>query len=342
LDETLMGFRRLCGRALTLTAAPELILRHRSRRRIAVLGYHRILPPQGSNYPLNEGVISASPEEFARELKYLKAHFDVISIAELLRGFDDPSLLPPRPAVITFDDGYIDNHTHALPLLREADLPACFFLCTGLIGTRRMAWQEQWVCCLKQSRCKRIDSPFGGDDPPYERDAVNLPAARARFRRNVLRLPWSQVPVVLERLREATGVNPDDYLTSPLFMSWDAVRELAAAGMDIGGHTRTHVPLSRADDRVLHEEVAGCYDDIVRELGRPPQAFAYPFGSPDVMSEQADDAIAASGFGLCFSFVHGYSPRGGETRRRLPRIHAVNGDDQRAFRLRLATAPDPR
>jgi peptidoglycan/xylan/chitin deacetylase (PgdA/CDA1 family) len=337
-----MGLRRLCGRALTLTAAPELILRHRSRRRLAVLGYHRILPPPGNDYPLNEAVISASPEEFARELKYLRANFDVISIAELLRGFENPSLLPPRPAVITFDDGYEDNYTYALPLLREAGLPACFFICTGLIGTGRMAWQEQWVCCLKRSRAKRIESPFGTDDPPYELDAVNLSAARSRFRRNVLRLPWSQVRAVLERLREATGVHPEDYLTSPLFMSWDAVRQMAAAGMDIGGHTRTHVPLSRVNDQVLRDEVAGCFNDITRELGRPPQAFAYPFGSPDVMSEKADEMIAASGFGVCFSFVHGYSPRGGDTRRRLPRIHAVNGDDQRAFRLRLATAPDPR
>jgi hypothetical protein len=76
-------------------------------------------------------------------------------------------------------------------------------------------------------------------------------------------------------------------------------------------------------------------------LGRAPQAFAYPFGTPDAMSDAADREIDRAGFSICFSFVHGFSPRRAERTRRLPRIHAVFGDDARAFRLRLATAPAP-
>jgi len=336
-----MGLRRLCGRALTLTAAPEMILRHRSRRRLAVLGDHRVIPTPANGYPLNDMVISAAPEEFARELKYLKANFDVISIPQLLHGFENPAELPDRPAVITFDDGYIDNYTCAFPLLRDAGLAGCFFVCTALVGTRRMLWQEQWVVCLKHSRSKRIDSPFGPDDPPYLLDSEGFADARARFRRNALRLPWARVPEMLERLRESTGVNPEEFITEPLFMNWDALRGMAAAGMDIGGHTRNHPALARVEGQALSDEITGCYDDLVRQLGKPPLAFAYPFGSPDVMSDAADEVIERAGVKACFSFVHGYSPRRPGARSRLPRIHAVNGDDHRAWRLRLATAPDP-
>jgi peptidoglycan/xylan/chitin deacetylase (PgdA/CDA1 family) len=337
-----MTLRGLLGRVVATTPAPGMILRHRSKSRLTVLGYHRILPPPGKDYPLNEGVITATPEEFARELKYLKASLDVISIPDLLKGFENPTLLPDRPAVITFDDGYVDNYTCAFPLLREAGLPACFLVCTGLMGASRMPWQEEWVCCLKNARTKRIDSPFGAGDAPYDLDAANLAESRKRFRRNVLRVPWSDITSLLGRLRALTGVNPSDYVTEPLFMTWDAAREMAAAGMDIGGHTRRHAPLSRVSPEALRDEVEGCFDDLRRALGKPPQAFAYPFGSPDVMSEAADEMIGRAGFGVCFSFVHGYSPRHGAGLRRLPRIHAVYGDDDRAFRLRLATAPDPR
>jgi peptidoglycan/xylan/chitin deacetylase (PgdA/CDA1 family) len=336
-----MTLRGLLGRVVATTPAPELILRYRSKRRLTVLGYHRVLPAPPKDYPFNEGVITATPEEFARELKYLKGNFDLISIPELLKGFENPSLLPERPAVITFDDGYVDNFTYAFPLLREAGVPACFFVCTALVGTKRIPWQEQWVCCLKQSRSKRIDSPFGNGDAPYGLDVASLPEARKRFRWNMLKLPWSQVSAVLERLRGLTGVDPSHFLQAPLFMTWDAAREMAAVGMDIGGHTRTHAPLSRVDDPALRDEVGGCFDDLRRELGNPPQAFAYPFGSPDVMSEAADEMIRQVGFGVCFSFVHGYSRRQGNGGGRVPRIHAAYGDDDRAFRLRLATAPDP-
>ena len=153
-------------------------------------------------------------------------------------------------------------------------------------------------------------------------------------------LPWSRVPEVLDRLRQSTGVNPEDHSPQPLFMSWDAVHEMAAAGMDIGGHTRNHPVLSRVDDSdVLRREVAGCYDDLQRELGRPPLAFAYPFGLAEHMSDQADAEISRAGFQLSFSFIHGFAPRSAARTYRLPRIHASHGDDHTAFRLRTAIAP---
>ena len=55
------------------------------------------------------------------------------------------------------------------------------------------------------------------------------------------RIPWSAHPKYMDRLREATGVEPEEHSTRPLFMSWEAVREMAESGMEIGGHTRTHV-----------------------------------------------------------------------------------------------------
>lgn len=334
-----MSLRGIAKRIVALTPLPQVLLRYRATRFVTVLGYHRILPPPGRQYPFNDRVISATPEEFARELKYLRANLDVISVPQLLAGLRAPSLLPKRPAVITFDDGYVDNHVFAFPLLREAGLPACFFLCTALINTRHIPWQEAWVCCLKRSRVQLIGSPFGEGDAPYQLDKENLPASMRRFRLNMLRIPWADVPDSLNRLRELTSVDPEEYLTEPLFMSWDAVREMARAGMDIGGHTRHHPILSRVNDDVLRDEVCGCYGDLARLLGVPPQAFAYPFGTSDAMSRRADREIERAGFAVCFSFIHGFSCR--RAVRRLPRIHAVCGDSNSAFRLRMATAPGP-
>jgi peptidoglycan/xylan/chitin deacetylase (PgdA/CDA1 family) len=49
--------------------------------------------------------------------------------------------LPERAAAITFDDGYADNFTRALPLLREQGLPATFFVATGFLDGGRM-WND--------------------------------------------------------------------------------------------------------------------------------------------------------------------------------------------------------
>jgi peptidoglycan/xylan/chitin deacetylase (PgdA/CDA1 family) len=335
-----MKLHRIARRALLALPVPEALLRYRTRSLVTVLGYHRVLPPQGRAFPFSDGVISATPEEFARELKYLRENMDVISVPQLLEGIRNPSLLPRRPAVITFDDGYFDSYEYALPLLREANLPACFFVCTGIIGTRRVPWYEAWVCCLKRSRARRIESPFGGNDPPYELDEENLAASIQRFRQHIRLKPWNEQPPYRRRLEEATSVNPEDYVGKQLFMSWQQVKELAAAGMEIGGHTRSHPALSRVDDPdVLRDEVSGCFEDLLRMLDRQPVAFAYPFGYSEFMSEPADAEIARAGFEISFSFRHGFAPRRMSRTWRIPRIHASHGTDHGAFRLRTAIAP---
>lgn len=93
--------------------------------RVAVLCYHSIHP----SLPY----ASASPELFAEHLDWLTRSCDVVRLADVpaLVGRSGRS----RPAVaLTFDDGYADNHAHALPLLERAGAPATFFLTAGFVA----------------------------------------------------------------------------------------------------------------------------------------------------------------------------------------------------------------
>jgi peptidoglycan/xylan/chitin deacetylase (PgdA/CDA1 family) len=105
----------------TLKLIPSSV-RGRSRRRV-VLCYHSIDP----ELPF----ASASPTLFRRHLEWLKQHCNVVRFDEVQAvGID----VDERPTVaITFDDGYLDNFTHAYPALRALELPATFFVTVGLI-----------------------------------------------------------------------------------------------------------------------------------------------------------------------------------------------------------------
>jgi peptidoglycan/xylan/chitin deacetylase (PgdA/CDA1 family) len=69
----------------------------------------------------------------------------------------------------------------------------------------------------------------------------------------------------------------------PKLMTWEQLRELQAAGMTIGSHTRTH-PMLPDYHRALHNEVEMSRADIAQHLGRAPDFFAYPFGAWDSAS----------------------------------------------------------
>lgn len=92
-------------------------------RRVTVLCYHSVHP----THPFR----SATPELFAKHLAWLQSHCDIVPFANVLAA---TTSIRSRPAVsITFDDGHDDNHTYALPALKDAGLSATFFLTAGLL-----------------------------------------------------------------------------------------------------------------------------------------------------------------------------------------------------------------
>lgn len=335
--------RQALRAALIRTPARELFLRRKTARYLTVVAYHRIHPPAGSDYPFNTGIMEATPEEFADQLRYLRRNLDLMSMDDFVAGLEDPSRLPARPGLITFDDGYRDNYDIAAPLLREAGVRACFFLVTALIGTARPPWPEEVACCLKRSRTAVVPSPFGPDDPPYETGPTRRLGAVVRFLRNAKQVSHTRLQEILLFLREATGVNPQDSCTERLMLSWDEVRRLKSQGMAIGGHTRTHPVLAGvADPALLWDEIRGCYEDIREQIGSPPGAFAYPFGTEAAMTATAAREVARAGFRAAFSFVNTFAarPPGGD-RFSIPRLYAAAQKGYTRFRQALACGARP-
>lgn len=61
-------------------------------------------------------------------------------------------------------------------------------------------------------------------------------------------------------------------------MTWEEIREMSAAGIEIGAHTCTHPDLTRLSPDELDRELRGNQADIERVTGEAVRSFAYPFG----------------------------------------------------------------
>lgn len=81
-------------------------------------------------------------------------------------------------------------------------------------------------------------------------------------------------------------------------LDWDQVRELAAAGTEIGGHTHSHPQLDQLDDEELWYETVRCRDLVADEVGTAPRSFAYPYG---YSSRRVRTAVRAAGFAQSFA-----------------------------------------
>lgn len=111
------------------TSQPDGTLR---RIHVPILMYHYIspLPEDADVYRID---LTVEPEIFATHLEYLRDNdYQTISLYELHNALLYGAELPPKPIILTFDDGHLDHYTHAFPMLQTFGFSATFFVITGL------------------------------------------------------------------------------------------------------------------------------------------------------------------------------------------------------------------
>jgi peptidoglycan/xylan/chitin deacetylase (PgdA/CDA1 family) len=295
------------SKLLESTGAFSMLLRVRGAVRspwVTVLTYHRVAHPGGSD-GLYDGVVDARPEAFERQLSYLGKYCNVISIEDLLE-FRKGASLPPNPVLITFDDGYLDNHDVALPMLQRHGMKAVFFIATHYLSERRLFWWDRVSYMLKASTKETLELTY-----PRKVSLVlgASGAERARTVRRVLAVVKAHFGLdlarFLEEVERASGVSlardVERQKVDELLMTWDHVRALKRAGMAVESHTRTHrvlQTLSRAD---LDDELGGSREELEGILGSKVSAVAYPVGYGLHSAPEARLAVRAAGYELGFS-----------------------------------------
>ena len=263
---------------------------------VSILTYHHIADEDPA-YGYDPGVADADAKQFRRQMEMLARHGTPIGIDELIRALEGAPL-PKNPVMVTFDDGYRSCHDVALPILRAVGMRATFFVPTGYIKDRKLYWWERIAIILAQGRRQTATIQF---PQPFEIDRTSPTAHRvlADLIKNTKNL---DIKRFLDQLAAAFGVPWSDSIEAThadnLIMSWDHVRALSRAGMDVESHTRWHRVLQTLDDGMLHDELAGSKADLEAQLGRPVRAIAYPVGRRIAHVPRIRDAVIAAGYRL--------------------------------------------
>ena len=295
-----------------------------------VLGYHRVLP-DGADTPLDRGVVSATRSGFAEQLRVLARHFEVVDASAL----DAPPARPSRRVLLTFDDGYRDNHDVVLPLLREHGLPATFFLTTGLLDDPRVPWWDELAWMVRTSPRPVLEADeWLPAAVPLEGDRRTAAAAlTARYKS----LPVERTEAFVEHCGRVTGSGRcPDSLAEGLWMTWDMAAALRDAGMGIGGHTVTHPVLARAGAERQEAEIEGCRQRLEERLGIAMTLFAHPVGLPDAFDGTTRRLLRTAGVRYAFSLHGGMLSAAPADPLDVPRASVGVGAGSRGWQAALA------
>ncbi len=175
--------------------------------RIPVLMYHEIGDVANNNY--------VRLHEFESQMEWLAANgYHSVTLAQVYRHINDFEPLPPKPIVISFDDGYLTFYTLAVPILERHSFVAVNFIITDMVG-----------------RTEHMD--------------------------------------------------------------WDQIRSVAAAGMEIGSHTLSHVDLRNVSNQRLERELVQSKQQLESQIGLPVHFFCYPSGR---YAPHTPDAVKQAGY----------------------------------------------
>lgn len=111
-------------------AWPAMALRSSVSPGIRIFMYHRILPVAGGDQ------LCVSVARFERQIAWLGANGTPLRLSEVPAILSGAVPMPYRAFVVTFDDGYLDNLVHALPVLRRHGIPATIFVTTEFASQR--------------------------------------------------------------------------------------------------------------------------------------------------------------------------------------------------------------
>ncbi len=256
------------------------------------------------------------PEEwdaarFDTLLGWMRAWFQILPLDEAVRRLQQGTL-PARAAVLTFDDGYADNATVALPLLQRHGLPCSFFIATQFLNGGRM-WNDTLIEAVRACMAPQLDlrglqgqggealGQLGLGDAASRRAAADRLIAACKY----------LSPEPRQMLVEAIAQRAACALPQDLMMSTAQLRGLRDAGMQIGAHTVSHPILSRLDARQAADEMGRSKAVLEAMLDRPVRLFAYPNGKPgdDYLPDRDPGLVRELGFEAAVSTRWGVASR---------------------------------
>jgi peptidoglycan/xylan/chitin deacetylase (PgdA/CDA1 family) len=256
-----------------------------------ILCYHRIFQPETDPH-----LLSVSAEHFRQQLEVVKRVAQPLSLDQLSDTMERENF-PRRGVVITFDDGYLDNLESALPILREAGLPATIYVATGYVGTDREFWWDDLerltLGAAKLSKILRLH--INGRIREWDVESAfdsgrewNVLASGHRNSRQRLFCdlhaalrPLAQ-PLqddVLQQLRRLSRT-PSAARPSYRCMSMSELETLAAEPLiTLGAHSISHCDLDFRTRAEQQAEIAGSKHQLEKSIGRLVEHFSYPYGS---------------------------------------------------------------
>lgn len=239
--------------------------------KVLTLLYHRI-----TNLGYDKNLLAIEPRNFYEQISYLKDNYPIVRFEQNWNELKSDAIC------ITFDDGYMDNFTNALPILKELDIPATIFVSTGNVNTSEEFWWDELERILLDER-NNYKKTFALEDELFSCEwPTETFFDREELYDTLHWLMYDKITVAkrkewIEQLRRWRGVGSVGRKENQAVQSQKIDKNTSL--LTIGAHTVNHPSLRYLSRQEQYYEISQSIKDLETLFEREITVFSYPFGT---------------------------------------------------------------
>ena len=255
--------------------------------------YHYTRDLDHSRYPKIRGL---SINLMRQQLEFFRENFNVVNMEQVIAAVKNEYTLPERALLLTFDDGYADNYTYALPLLEEFGFQGAFFIPGKTFTTHQLLDVNKIHYILARADIKkllndvneRMDHYRGTEfDFPSNKELWEKYAEEDRFDDKetifVKRVLQTALPekvrnmITSDLFEKYVGVT-EEQLAYELYMTEEQIRSLKRHGMHIGIHGYDHYWLPDLPEDIMKADISKALEVMDGFIDSAGWVMNYPYG----------------------------------------------------------------
>ncbi|MET1256758.1 polysaccharide deacetylase family protein [Aliikangiella maris] len=258
-----------------------------------VLMYHRIVTDRKQYDPFSLGMC-VEANVFDMQLRYLKKHFTVLPVSEVMRKITQHEPLPPNVVSITFDDGYKDNLLNAAPILQQHQVNASVYIATNILYGE-VFWWDRVIQIFAESQCADFEIEIESTTYHVRRDRSGVEWLLAYL----WQLNSEIKEQIINQLLAGKNIVKD---LSLLYLNEQELQQITQYNFEVGAHTCSHPNLSLMKQSDIESELIGSKQTLERILQTEINGFAYPGG---YIGDQTIDVIKKLNFEYALTTITG-------------------------------------
>lgn len=256
--------------------------------------YHYTRDLVHNRYPQIKGL---DVNLFKKQLDFFKCNFNVVSMEQVIESIKGNNNLPENALLLTFDDGYIDNYTVAMPILQDYGMQGSFFIPGKTFTTYQLLDVNKIHYILASANIMELTEALKTELEYYRGIEFDYPSYDELFGKYAVAsrfdvketIFFKQIlqTVLPESLRNTISSNlfkkyvdvSEEQLARELYMTDAQIRTMKRNGMYIGVHGYDHYWLGNMKKEALENDISKALD-IMNEFINPNEwVMNYPYGS---------------------------------------------------------------